>query len=133
MTGSIYCKVEEGVNRLGQVTMSLVIEPDRSVSAFVARKEVPSSRNVLTCSHCSNDRKVLGTCTVLAIDNAALCPGNQEAKFVLLCRKRGGGITGERENGDVIAVVENVEIEGPDGECYSSTVRKLDCSVPCQK
>lgn len=50
-----YCKVEKGANGLGQVTMSLVRKPDRSVSAFLARKEVSSSTNALTCLHCSND------------------------------------------------------------------------------
>ena len=126
-----YCKVEEGVNGLGQVTMSLVIEPDRSVSAFVAGKKVPSSSNVLTCLHCSNEHEVLGA--IKAIDNAVLCPGNPEEKFVSVCRKRGGSVRGQRGSGDVIAVVEDVVVEGPDGEQYSSTVRKVDCSVLCPK
>ena len=121
-----FCKVEEGASGLGQVTMSLVIAPDRSVSAFVSRKKVPSSSNVITCSQCSNYDEVLRV--IKAIDSAALCPGNPEEKFVSLCRKRGGCIRGERGNGDVIAAVEDVEIEGPDGEYYSSTVRKSDCS-----
>lgn len=30
-----YCKVEVGANGLGQVTITLVVEPDKSVSAFV--------------------------------------------------------------------------------------------------
>ena len=81
-----FCKVEEGPNGLGQVTMSLLVEQDGSMSVLVAGRKVPSSSHVLTCWHSSNASEVLESIKI--IDNAAVCPGNPDETFVLECKKR---------------------------------------------
>ena len=124
------CKLEDGVHGLVQVTMSLLVETDFNLTVFAARKRVPESSNVLTF-HCSNEQDVVAA--IEAINKATLCPGNPDEKFVSLCKKKGGSIRGEKGTGDAVAVVEDIAVEGQDGEQYSSTVRGTDCSVLCLK
>ena len=67
------------------------------------------------------DKKVPDTCDVLArfqsypltdkdmmkvIDNAFLCPGNPDERFVAACKDKGGSLRGARGNGDVIAFID---------------------------
>ena len=76
---------------------------------------------------------LFGLKMTLLIEKADICPGNPDEKFVSLCRKSGEIIREAKGNGDVIAVVEDLVVEGRDGEQYSSTVRRIDCSVLCLK
>ena len=94
---------------LGQVTMSLLMDTDSVVSVFTNEKRVSESSNALNFN-CSNEHEVIAA--IEAIDKADICPGNPDKKFVSLCRKRGGSIREAKGNGDVIAVVEDVVVEG---------------------
>ena len=52
-----YCKVQERSDGLGEVVVSLVIELDSNVHAYVAGKRVPNTSNVLTkFQSCSNEQ-----------------------------------------------------------------------------
>ena len=119
-----FCKIEEGSSGLGQIMMSLLVNEDSSCFVFVGGKQVPSSSEVLMNLHSSNAVEVIN-----AVEDAAVCPGNPEESYILACKKRGGSIRGARGDGDVVAIMDDMAVQGPDGEQYTSTVRRLDCSL----
>ena len=56
LSNTQYCKVEESSNGLCQVTMSLVLDPDCTWSAYVGGKKVPD-----TCDALARFRSSLST------------------------------------------------------------------------
>ena len=47
LSGTHYCKVEEGFNGLGEVTRSVVLDSDFRWNAYVSDKKVPATCDVL--------------------------------------------------------------------------------------
>ena len=51
-------------------------------------------------------------------DDAVLCPGNPEHKFIAICQARGGAIKGERGCGDIVAFVDHSLVFDASGNYY---------------
>lgn len=67
---------------------------------------------------------------IKAINNADLCPGNPDERFISACKDRGGIVRGAR---DVIASIDSSTVIDHSGKQYQCTVRKVDCKMLCEK
>ena len=47
-------------------------------------------------------------------------------------RDKGGEVKGQRENGPVVAVLENNPVKDTTREIYSQTIRRVDCEILCE-
>ena len=128
-----YCKVEEGSSGLGEVTASVIIDSDHTWNVYVGDKKVPDTCAVLArfLSSPLTDDKLLDV--IKAIENADLCPGNPDEKFISACKDKGGIVRGARGNGDVIASIDNSVVTDHSGKQYQCTVRRVDCDILCEK
>ena len=128
-----YCKVEEGSNGLGEVTASVILDSDRTWNAYVGDKKVPDTCDVLARfrSFPLTDDKLPDL--IKAIDNAVLCPGNPDEKFVSACKDKGGCVRGARGNGDVVAFIDKSYVTDHSGKQYQCTVRRVDCDMLCER
>ena len=135
-----YCKVEEGSNGLGEVTASVILDSDRTWNANVGDKKVPDTCDVLARfrSFPLTDDKLSDM--IKAIDNAVLCPGNPDEKFVSACKDKGGCVRGARGNGDVVAFIDKSSVTvvtSPAPRLYAKgrrrqtkiSGRRLECSI----
>ena len=68
---------------------------------------------------------------IRTIDNAALCPGNPEVKYIEIYDKKGGEVKGERGNGDRVAFIDNTPVMTSSGEHCLRTIRRVDCDIIC--
>ena len=115
--------MEEGSNGLGEVTASVILDSDLTWTAYVGDKKVPDTCNVLARFQSSplTDDKLSDM--IKAIDNAVLCPGNPDEKFVSACKDKGGCVRGARGNGDVVAFIDKSSVTDHSGNQYQCTVR----------
>lgn len=129
-----YCKVEEGSSGVGEVTASVILDSDGTWNAYVGDRKVPDTCGFLARFRSSpplTDDKLSDL--IKAIDNAVLCPGNPEEKFVTACKNKGGSVKGEKGNGDVVAFVDNSLVTDHSGRQYQCTVRRVDCDMLCER
>ena len=70
---------------------------------------------------------------VCAVDEAALCPGNPEERYVNICKKKGGMIRGERGHGDVVAYIDNTTVIDYLGNSFCCSVRRTECDIICKR
>ena len=116
--------MEEGSNGLGEVTASVILDSDRTWTAYVGDKKVPDMCNVLARFQSSplTDDKLSDM--IKAIDNPVLCPGNPDKKFVSAFKDKGGCVRGARGNGDVVAFIDKSFVTDHSGKQYQCTVRR---------
>ena len=126
--------MEEGSSGLGEVTASVILDSDGTWNAYVGDRKVPDTCGFLARFRSSpplTDDKLSDL--IKAIDNAVLCPGNPEEKFVTACKNKGGSVKGERGNGDVVAFIDNSLVTDHSGKQYQCTVRRVDCDMLCER
>ena len=70
---------------------------------------------------------------IKAIDNADLCPGNPDEKFISAAKDKGEIVRGARGTGDVIASIDNSVVRDHSGKQYQCIVRRVDCDLLCEK
>ena len=128
-----YCKVEEGSSGLGEVTASIILDSDGTWNAYVGDKKVPDMCDVLARFRSSPLADDKLSELIMAIDNAVLCPGNPDEKFVSACKDKGGTVKGARGNGGVVAFVDNSLVTDHSGKQYRCTVRRVDCDMLCER
>ena len=131
LSGTHYCKVEESSNGLGEVTRSVVLDSDFKWYAYVSDKKVPATCEVFARISPLTEDKLLDIIT--AINNAFLCPGNPDERFVLAIMEKGGSMKGARGNGDMIVFVDHCSVTDDCGKQYQSTVRRVDCELLCER
>ena len=123
-----YYKVEKATNGVCQVTLSVIIYPDLTLSVYVHDKEVPKSCALLkkleTGALSANDVSTL----IRTVDQAILCPGHPEEVYVTNCQKR-GEVKGGRGAGEAVGYVDNSPVSDRKGQCYPLTVRRIDCNL----
>lgn len=131
---SHYCKMEIGCNRQCEVTRSLIVDSDHTWIAYVGSKKIPETCSVLsqfsppTCISTSDDLLRL----IKVIDEATLCPGNPDEKFITICQARGGKLKGAGGAGDV-AFIDASPVVDTTGKVYDCTVRRIDCELLCER
>ena len=81
-----------------------------------------------TCISMSDDLLRL----IKAIDEATLCPGNPDEKFITICQARGGKLKGAGGAGDV-AFIDASPVVDTTGKAYDCTVRRIDCELLCER
>ena len=67
------------------------------------------------------------------VDSAVLCPGNPDHQFISLWQARGGTMRGERRCGEYVAFIDRNKVVDTTGQCHSTTVRRVDCDILCDK
>ena len=124
--------MEEGSSGLGEVTASVIIDADYTWNVYVGEKKVPDTCGVLARfqSPLTDDKL---SDMIKAIDNADLCPGNPDEKFISVVRDKGEIVRGARGTGDVIASIDNSVVRDHSGKQYQCTVRRVDCDLLCEK
>ena len=123
--------MEEG---LGEVTASVILDSDHTWNTYVGDKKVSDTCNVLArfrSSPLTDDK--LSDNMIKVIDNAVLCPGNPDEKFVSACKDKGGSVRGAWGNGDVITSIDNSVVTDHSGKQYQCTVRRVDCDMLCER
>ena len=125
--------MEEGSSGLGEVTASVIIDADHTWNVYVGEKKVPDTCGVLARFQSPlTDEKLSDM--IKAIDNADLCPGNPDEKFISVVKDKGEIIVrGARGTGDVIASIDNSVVRDHSGKQYQCTVRRVDCDLLCEK
>ena len=68
---------------------------------------------------------------IKAIDEATLCPGNPDEKFITICQARGGKLKGAGGARDV-AFIDDSPVVDTTGKAYDCTVRRVDCELLCE-
>ena len=81
-----------------------------------------------TCISTSNDLLRL----IKAINEATLCLGNPDEKFITICQARGGKLKGAGGAGDV-AFIDASPVVDTTGKAYDCTVRRVDCELLCER
>ena len=114
------------------MTKSVILKPDSSWSIYVGDKEVPKACSILSqfSSPLSSNSEL--SSLIKDIDQATICPGNPEEKFITICHMHGGRIKAAWGNRDTIAFVDNSPVVDSTGKGYSCTVRRVDCNVICE-
>lgn len=131
-TSTQYCKLENTLDGICQVTASVVFSSERSWSVYVCGKKVPETCSLLKeFPRCISSLNVLSD-LISAIDRAVRCSGNPDDNFVDLCQKRGGEMKSARGNGDVIAYIDNCTMIDSKGHSHPQTVRRVDCDIICK-
>lgn len=90
---SRYCKVEIGSSGSCQMTSSASLDRYGNWTVFVGDKEVPQTCPVLDGFSPSLPRSEGLSALLTCIDDAVLCPGNPEDKFIVICQARAGAIS----------------------------------------
>ena len=116
------------------MTRSLIVDSDHTWIAYVGSKKIPETCSVLsqfsppTCISTSDDLLRL----IKVIDEATLCPGNPDEKFITICQARGGKLKGAGGAGDV-AFIDASPVVDTTGKVYDCTVRRIDCELLCER
>ena len=63
-------------------------------------------------------------------DDAVLCPGNPDEKFVSACKDKGGCVRGVRGNGDVVAFIDKSSVTDHSGK-QSQCIVRVDWDMLC--
>lgn len=66
-------------------------------------------------------------------DNAVLCPGNPDEKFVSACKDKRGCVRGVRGNGDVAAFIDKSSVTDHSGKQSQCIVRRVDWDMLCER
>ena len=125
--------MEEGSNGLGEVTVCVILNSDRMWNAYVGAKKVPDTCDVLARFRSSPLTDDKFSYVIKAIDNAVLCPGNPDEKFVSACKDKEGCMRGARGSGDVVAFIDKSSVTDHSGKQYQCTVRRVDCDMLCER
>ena len=129
LSNTQYCKVVEGPSGLGEVTVSVVQDPDSNWNMYDCEKKVPDTCAVLSTFQNSpvTEDKLLELINV--IDNAVLCPGNPDEKFTTAVQDKGGSLRGLRGTGEVVAFIDNSVVTDYNRKEYQCTMRRADCEI----
>ena len=111
------------------MVLSVVTCLDSTFNVYARDKQVPKSCALLeefaACSSSSSNVSTL----LRTDDHMILCPGNAEEVYVINCQKRGGEVKGGRGAGETIVYINNSVVIHHQGQCYSHTVRRVDCDI----
>ena len=119
-------------NDTRQVTKSIVIRSDLTWLVKVLGHIVPTTSKLLANYPPSIAPPHAAKDLLEQVHRAAICPGNPDPEFLLLCRKRGDAIRGERGHRDVVAFLDEKPSCGHGGGGrHSATVRRIDCDILC--
>ena len=96
-----------------QVSSSVALHQDGTWTAFFLGQKIPTNNAVLSrLPHNITSSYALQE-LVVAVDRAALCPGNPEDNIVSVCKRRKDGkIRGERGFGETIGYVDERDSQG---------------------
>ena len=132
-TSTQYCKVENTLDGVCQVTASVVFSNEGTWNVYACGKKVPESCCLLKeFPSCISSTDALLD-LISAVDTAVYCPGNPDEDFVKLCQTRGGEIKGSRGSKDVVAYIDSsCAVMDPKGQDHSQTVRRADCEIICK-
>ena len=129
-----YCQLMNDLSLSGMcyVSKSIAIRTDLSWSILVQGQKVPT-----TCKFLAHFPPALALSDqaskmVETLNRAFICPGNPDQEFVNVCRKRGGTIKGQRENGDMVAFIDEHLVTDSRGQSHPCTVRRVDCDILCE-
>ena len=112
-------------NDTRQVTKSIVIRSDLTWLVKVLGHIVPTTSKLLTNYPPSIAPPHVAKDLLEQVHGAAICPGNPDPEFLLLCRKRGDAIRGERGHRDVVAFLEKLSCGhgGGEGKAFSNSLK----------
>ena len=118
-------------NDTRQVTKSIVIRSDLTWLVKVLGHIVPTTSKLLANYPPSIAPPHVAKDLLEQAHRAAIRQGNPDPEFLLLCRKRGDAIRGERGHRDVVAFLDKKPSCGHGGGRHSATVRRIDCDILC--
>ena len=129
LVSSQFCKIEE-VNGLCMVTASIAIDlAEKSWIASIHGTKIPRTCKILSQYPTQISSALTLSEIIATIDNAVLCPGNPDDKFVEIYDRKGGVVKGERGNGPAVAIIEKAHVEDLSGNQCCQTIRRLDCDI----
>ena len=111
--GIQYAKLQEKSSEMCQVSASVALLQDGTWTAFFQGQKIPANNAILS----RFPHNITSSCAlqelIVAVDSAALCPGNPEDNIVSVCKKRSDEkIRGERGFGQTIGYVDDRDSQG---------------------
>lgn len=109
-----YIKIEEErIGEMCQISASIAVHQDGTWTVFLLSQKIPANNLVLS----KFSKNIISTDIlqelIFTVDEAALCPGNPEEKFVSVCKiKKDEQMSGERGFGQTIGYIDGRDSHG---------------------
>ena len=130
-SGIEYCQLMNDPNGMRQVSKRVRVYNNYSWSVLVQDRKVADSNNILDQFPQTFETSDQVSMLVELVDQAFICPGNPDQKFVDICQSKGGTINGLRGNGNPVAFIDKHCVIDSNGQSYPCTIRRVDCDLLC--
>ena len=126
-----YCQLTNDPDGMPEVTKRVRVYTNCSWSVLIREHRVPDTCSVLAHFPQTLETSNQISAVVETVNQAFICPGNPDQKFVDVCQNKGGTLNGQRGNGDPVAFIDKHGVIDFSGQKYPCTVRRVDCDFLC--
>lgn len=109
-----YAKIEsEGGDEMSHITSTIHIAENGSYTVFFHGHKISATNVILSALPMHIHSTAILQNIISAIDEAVLCPGNPDEKFVDVCKRRPNAqICGERGTGNIVGYLDKRNTQG---------------------